>query len=561
MLRFLLNAVVVAAFFFVPTWAEKPADSIYVGGRVWTADASRSWATGLAIRDGRLVYVGTDQGARALAGSSTEVVDLVGKMVLPGFCDSHTHPVSSGIELGQLHLGEAKDRADIETAIRSYAAQHRDLEWIVGGGWNLPAWPGGTPTRWDLDALISDRPAFLTTSDAHTVWVNSKALQLAGIGPDTPDPAGGRIERDEKGLPNGLLREEAISLVAGLLPPETPESYREGALRGLEMAAGFGITSVHEANATPEILQAYATLEQEGRLSARVVAALETEPSLGASQVIRLIALRKQWTSALVRPQAAKIFADGVMESRTAAMLQPYVGFPEERGILNWTPEALKATMTALDAAGFQVHAHAIADRGIREVLDAVEVAQKANGPRDARHHIAHLQLIDKADIPRFRRLGVLANVQPLWAYRDAFIRDLTEPVLGPERSAALYPLASLQRSGAVLVAGSDWSVSSMNPLEGMEVALTRQDPDGAGAPGEAWVPDQRLDLPSILAAYTINGAYLSFQEKETGSLEVGKWADLVVLEKDLFEIPASEIGEVRVLLTMLAGKVVYRAP
>jgi predicted amidohydrolase YtcJ len=559
LLHRLVSTIVLAVLLFSGAAAQRPVDTVYLNGRLWTADAARSWASALAIHGGRLVYVGSDAGVKPFLGAGTKVVDLEGKMVLPGFCDSHTHPVTSGIELGQLYLGEAKDKAEIEAAIRRYDQDHPELTWIVGGGWNLPAWPGGMPTRQDLDAWIPDRPVFLTTSDAHTVWVNTKALEMAGINASTADPTGGRIEREPNGHPSGLLREEAIGLVAVKLPAESAESFREGARRGLQMAASFGITTVHEANATPEVLRAYADLEREGALTARVVAALQTDAEAGVTQIEALKALRARWTSSMVSPRAAKIFADGVMESRTAALLEPYQGYPEERGILNWTPEALKATISALDAAGFQVHAHAIGDRGVREVLDALEQAQQMHGPRDARHHIAHLQLINQADIPRFRRLAVLANVQPLWAFRDAFIADLTEPVLGPERSSAMYPLGSLQRSGAVVVAGSDWSVSSMNPLEAMEVALTRQDP--AGGQGKPWIPDQRLSLPDILAAYTINGAYLSFTEAQTGSLEAGKWADLVVLEKDLFELAPEQIGEVRVLQTLLAGKVVYQAP
>lgn len=553
----ILNAAVLAAFLFSTAWAREHADTVLLGGRIWTGDGARSWATALAISHGRLIYVGDDTGARSLVGEATEVIALDGKMVVPGFCDSHTHPVSSGLELGQLHLGEAKSRAEIENRIRDYAVANSELPWIVGGGWELTAWPGASPTRQDLDSLIPDRPAFLTTSDAHTAWVNSKALELAGITSKTADPKGGRIDRDAAGEPSGLLREEAIALVADQLPEESPEAIRAGALRGLQMAARFGITSLHEANATPEILRAYRELEDQGRLTARVVAALETDAARGPEQVEELGRLRRQFASTLVQPRAAKIFADGVLESRTASLLQPYTGYPAESGILNWTPEALRSMVIALDAAGFQVHTHAIGDRAIRVTLDAIEAAQEVNGRRDARHHIAHLQLIDPSDIPRFRRLGVLANVQPLWAYRDPFIRDLTEPVLGPERSEAMYPLASLAGSGAVLVAGSDWSVSSMNPLEAMEVAVTRQNPSG-GDPGP-WIPEQRLSLPEILAAYTINGAYLSFLERETGSLEVGKWADLVVLEHDLFEVPVADLGEVRILLTMLAGKPVYR--
>jgi predicted amidohydrolase YtcJ len=451
--------------------ARRAADMVLLNGRLWTADAARSWASALVIREGRLVYVGDDSGARAFLGPQTELVDLAGKMVLPGFCDSHTHPVISGIELGQLQLGQANNRQEIEQAISAYASQHPELEWVVGGGWNLPAWPAPGPTRQQLDALIPDRPAFLTTSDAHTAWVNSKALQLCGVDQNTPNPPGGRIERDAQGFPSGLLREEAIALVAAQLPTESERSYREGAQRALRLAASFGITTWHEANANEAILRTYRALEDDGQLTARVVAALQTDPAAGVEQLPRLLEWRNRWSSPLLQPRAAKIFVDGVLESRTAALLQPYTGFPYERGILSWQPEALQATVLALDAAGFQLHAHAIGDRAIRQMLDAIENARKINGARDARHHMAHIQLIDPQDLPRFRRLGVLANVQPLWAHRDDFISQLTEPVLGPQRSAHMYPLHALHASGAVLVAGSDWSVSSMNPLEGIEVA------------------------------------------------------------------------------------------
>lgn len=555
MLRGFVNAVLWAAFFCFAAVAQPAADTVLRGGRIWTADPDRSWASALAISEGRLAYVGPN--ADAFVGPSTEVIELRGRMVVPGFTDSHTHPASSGLEMGQLSMGEARDRATIEKMISEYAQAHPELEWVVGGGWETPAWPGD-PTRQDLDALIPDRPAFFTTSDAHSAWVNTKALEMAGLDRFTSNPPGGVIERDAQGQPSGMLREEAISLVARHIPPEPPAKWRQGAAYGLAMANRFGITTVQEANATTEVLQAYAELEKEGRLTARVVCALQTEVAAGPAQVDHLRAQRRRWSSPGIRPLAVKIFADGVMESRTAALLEPYTGHPDERGILYWSPEALQATVIALDAAGFQVHTHAIGDRAVRETLNALEAARKANGVRDARHHIAHLQLVDPADIPRFARLDVLANIQPLWAHRDAFVRDLTEPVLGPRRSQAMYAFSSLQRSGATLVAGSDWSVSSMNPLQAMEVALTRRGPEEGQ--GEAWTPEERLDLSTILAAYTINGAYLSFQEEETGSLEVGKWADLVILERDLFTVAPWEIGEVGVVMTMLAGRPVYRS-
>ncbi len=285
---------------------------------------------------------------------------------------------------------------------------------------------------------------------------------------------------------------------------------------------------------------------------------LTVDESRDESQVDDLVRLRERYQAAGIRADSAKIFADGVIESGTAALLEPYIDVPH-RGELNFPPEVLDRIVTRLDKEGFQVHVHAIGDRAIRVSLDAFEKARSVNGPRDSRHHVAHIELFHPDDIPRFQKLGVVANFQPLWAYADTYITDLTEPQLGPERSRWLYPIGSLAKSGAILAAGSDWSVSSMNPLDGIQVALTRTDIDAPEGP--PWIPEERVDLDTILAAYTRGGAYLQHEEALTGSLEVGKRGDLVVLEKNLFEIPETEIHRVRVLLTLLDGKEVFRDP
>jgi hypothetical protein len=277
------------------------------------------------------------------------------------------------------------------------------------------------------------------------------------------------------------------------------------------------------------------------------------------TQIPRLIELRKKYQGRRLRANTVKIFADGVIEAHTAALLEPYLDQPDNRGKANWEPDAFNQLVTALDREGFQIHVHAIGDRAIRLALDAFEAARAANGSRDSRHHIAHLELIHPQDWPRFRRLGVIANFQPLWAWADPYITQLTEPILGPERSRWLYPIASLVKTGALMVGGSDWSVSSMNPLDAMQVAITRRGLTDAAGP--AWIPEERVDLPTMIAGYTINGAYVNFQETETGSIEVGKAADLIVLDRNLFEIPAPEIHRVKVLLTRLAGKEVFRDP
>ncbi len=534
-----------------------PADLVLRNGRIYTLDDARTWAEAIAIDDGRIVYVGANAGVDPFAGPGTRFVDLEGKMVLPGFHDSHAHPVSGGVELGQCNLNGLATREGLFAAIEECAARTPDEEWLVGGGWDLPLFPGANPDRTELDRLSPDQPTYLSSADGHSAWVNSRALDIAGVDATTPDPPNGRIERDPKtGEPSGTLRESASALVSKHLPPLGAEDYAEGLKRALRMANGFGITSLIEASAREHTLEAYAALQKSGELTARVRISLTVDDSRDESQVTDLVRLRDRYRAAGIRADAAKIFADGVIESGTAALLEPYIDIPS-RGELNFSPELLDRLVTRLDQEGFQVHIHAIGDRAIRVSLDAFEKARAANGVRDSRHHISHIELFHPDDIPRFQKLGVVANFQPLWAFADSYITDLTEPQLGPERSRWLYPLESLASSGAVLAAGSDWSVSSMNPLDGIRVAVTRRD---INAPeGPPWIPEERVDVDTILAAYTRGGAYLQHEEALTGSLEVGKRGDLVVLEKNLFEVPETEIHRVKVLLTLLDGKEVFR--
>ncbi|RIK62627.1 amidohydrolase [candidate division KSB1 bacterium] len=534
------------------------ADVLLRNGAIYTVDAARSWAEAAAIAHGRIIYVGANAGAEEFITPQTRVIDLNGKMVLPGFHDSHVHPVSGGIELGQCNLNGLQTQQEIFDAVREYAQKNPALPWIVGGGWDLPIFPNANPTKQQLDQLVSDRPAFLSAADGHSAWVNSKALELAGITAATADPPEGRIERDPLSKePTGTLRERATDLVSKHIPPLTSADYLAGAKRGLAMANRFGITSLQEASATPEILAAYDSLDRSGELTARVVAAMYVDPAKDEAQIKELKQKRSRYRGKNLRADAVKIFADGVIESRTAAMLAPYLDRPDYRGIPNLEADKFKRLVTALDQEKFQVHIHAIGDRAIRMALDAHEAAQLANGRRDARHHLAHIQLIDPQDIPRFERLGIIANFQSLWAYADTYITELTEPALGPERSRWLYPIGSVMRSGAMIVGGSDWSVSSMNPLDAIQVAVTRRGVDDST--GSAWIPQEIVDLPTMLAAYTINGAYVNHQENETGSIEVGKAADLIVLDRNLFEIPVHEIHNAKVLLALLEGREVHR--
>jgi predicted amidohydrolase YtcJ len=555
----LIAAFCILAVSASPSPSPRPAELVLSGAAVYTVDGARSWAQAVAVSGGRIVFVGSDSGAKAWIGPRTKVLELSGKMVLPAFHDSHVHPVSGGVEALECDLNGLATPAAILEKVKRYAGEHAAAPWIRGGGWDLTVFPDGSPSKAVLDAIVPDRLVYLSASDGHSVWVNSKALALAGVTEETPDPPYGRIERDPAtGEPSGTLREDAAELVGRLLPKRSARECVEGLREALRRANGFGLTSLVEASASEEDLEAYATLAARGELTARVLASLRVDTDKGLSEVPRLTALRKKYAGKRLRTNAVKIFADGVLETRTAAVLEPYVGFPGDRGKPNLTPEAFGALAIALDREGFQIHVHAIGDGAIRMALDAVEAARKANGVRDSRHHLAHIELIDPADIPRFRRLAVIANFQPFWANGDRYLTELTEPKLGPERSRWLYPIASVVASGSEVAFGSDWSVSSMNPFDGIEVAVTHRQP--SEGPGQAWLPEERIALPEAIAAYTIRGAYLDFSEKETGSIEVGKAADLAVLDRNLFEIPASRIHEAKVLLTLLEGKEVHRA-
>jgi len=485
-------------------------------------------------------------------------VNLEGRIVLPAFQDSHIHPISGGISQMQCALYDLETKEKYLGAITRYAADHKDASWIRGDGWSLAAFaPTGIPDKKLLDSVVPDRPVYLESSDGHSAWVNSRALAIAGITKNTPDPAGGRIDRDPRtGEPVGSLQDSAMGLVSEKAPPYTPQERQDGLRRALKLLNGYGITSWQDASVDEDALQTYKALDEKNELTARVVASLWWERSKGEEQIPGFLEQRRRYTKGHVRATTIKIMQDGVMEVQTAAMLQPYKGKPGVRGIEMVEPQALKKYVTRLDKEGFQIHFHAIGDAAIRDCLDALEAARRANGPRDSRHHISHLEAFDPSDIPRFRDLGVVANFQPLWAFADDYMVKLTLPFIEPSQARWLYPIGSIYRTGAVVAFGSDWSVSSANPLEELEVAITRMGPHGETK--EPFIPEERIDLPVAIAGFTINAAYVNFQDEKTGSIEKGKLADLIVLDHNLFKIKPEAISEAKVLLTLLGGTPVY---
>ncbi|MFI5961035.1 amidohydrolase [Streptomyces asoensis] len=543
------------------------ADLVFTGGPVHTVDPARSTATSVAVRDGRITAVGHDE-VLDLVGARTEVVDLAGRLLLPGFQDAHVHPQGAGLELALCHLGDSADAQEYLRRVAAYAEAHPHAEWITGGGWSMEAFPGGTPTAALLDAVVPDRPVFLPNRDHHGAWVNTRALERAGIDARTPDPADGRIERDAHGNPTGMLQEGAVHLVGALVPDPTPSEQTAALLRAQAVLHSYGVTAWQDAiiGAHADLTDpapAYRAAVDAGLLTARVVGALWWDRARGAEQIPELVARREELSRGRFRAGTVKIMQDGIAENHTAAMLDPYLtgcGCPSDNsGISFVEPGALNAHVTALDALGFQVHFHALGDRAVREALDAVEAARAANGRRDTRHHLAHLQVVHPEDVRRFRPLGATANLQALWAAHERQMDELTLPFLGERRGARQYPFGDLLRAGATLAAGSDWPVSSPDPLAAVHVAVNRIAPDAPeGTP--VFLPAQRLDLATALAAYTAGSAYVNHLDDTTGSVTPGKSADLVVLDRDPFAGPPAEIAATRVVQTFVDGARVYAA-
>ncbi|MET7485222.1 amidohydrolase [Streptomyces sp. NPDC005538] len=538
------------------------ADLLFTNGPVLTPEGRT--ATAVAVTGDRITAVGHAE-VHDLAGPDTQVVDLAGRLLLPGFQDAHVHPVPAGLELTQCDLTRAKTAEDTLAAVRAYADAHPEREWITGGGWSMEAFEGGTPTKELLDSVVADRPVYLPNRDHHGAWVNSRALELAGITRDTADPADGRIERNASGEPSGTLQEGAMQLVGRLTPPTTPADRLAALLHAQRHLHALGITAWQDAivgkfagMADPS--DAYLTAARDGSLTARVVGALWWDRERGAEQIPELVERRAALSHGRFRAGSVKLMLDGVAETGTASLLDPYLDkcgcATANRGTDFIDPEQLPKYVTELDALGFQCHFHALGDRAVRNALDAVEAARETNGPSDTRPHLAHLQVVHPDDVARFARLGAVANIQPLWAAHEPQMDELTIPFLGPQRALWQYPFGALLRSGATLAAGSDWPVSSPDPLQGIHVAVNRVEP---GSAGPVFLPGERLGLAEALTAYTAGSAYANHLD-DTGRVTAGALADLVVLDRDPFAAPPEEIAETRVALTYVGGVGVYAA-
>ncbi len=528
---------------------------------------------GLVVADGRVVAVVPEvdldsYADGAPAGSST--VDLAGGVVLPGFQDAHVHPVQAGIESLRCDLSGLGTREEYLAAVRDYVEQHPERPWVLGGGWAMPAFGPEGPQAADLDAVVGDRPVFLPNRDHHGAWVSSAALRLAGIDASTPDPVDGRLQRDTHGVPSGTLHEGAMSLVQRCVPATSDAECDEGLRVAQAHLHSVGVTAWQDAilgayAGNPDPTAAYLRAVDAGTLTARVRGALWWERDRGLEQVEELVARRAAATRGRLVAGAVKIMQDGVVENQTAGLSRPYRdgcgGHLPHAGLSFVDPALLREAVAALDAAGFQVHVHAIGDRAVSETLDSFEHARAVNGPSRGRHHMAHLQVVAPDDRPRFGRLDVAANLQTLWAVEDEAMTEMTLPFLAEDLAGWQYPFASLAAAGARLAAGSDWPVSTPDPLAALHVAVNRRDPDrptgssGGGSP--AFLPHEALGVEQAFAAYTSGSAYVNHLD-DTGSLVTGMLADLAVLDRDPFSGDPGEIAEARVVATYVDGAQVH---
>jgi len=535
------------------------ARMLLTGATIWTG-AGPVISTGtVAVHAGRIVAV-TD-GPPPRGTSASDVLELDGHTIVPGFQDAHCHPTHGGLRALRCDLTEADGRRACTEAVSAYALANPDLDWIIGGGWRMPDFPGGTPRREDLDGVVPDRPIFLINTDGHGAWVNTRALELAGVTADTPDPVDGRIERDGSGTATGTLHEGAMELVRRRMPAPRPDRLVDAVLAGQRHLHALGITAWTDAWVVPDELAAYQALADRGGLTAKVTAALWWDRGRGLEQIDDLVAQRAATRGDRLVASTVKIMQDGVVENGTAAMLDPYLGrdgrLTTNTGLRHVDPALLSEAVTSLDALGFQVHVHAIGDAAVRDALDAFAAARRAGGT-GARHTIAHLQVIQPDDLPRFAELGVIANAQPYWAQLEAQMSDLTLPVLGPTRADLQYPWAGLLAHGATLAFGSDWPVSTADPLWGIEVAVNRADPERRAQ--TPFLPEQRVSLDAALHAATRGSARVQDLDHTTGAVAPGMAADLAVLDGPLFGFDASAPADLRVALTMVDGEVVHEA-
>jgi len=534
--------------------APPPANLVLVNGRIYTVDAARPRASALAIKDGRIAFVGSDAEARISAGPAARVIDLRGRTVLPGFIDAHAHLLGLGNFLRRANLTFARSYDEVIARVVAFAKGAKRGEWIEGRGWDQNLWPDKQfPTHEALSRAFPDNPVVLTRVDGHALLANQKAMELAHVGPNTPDPEGGRILRSPSGAPSGVFVDNAKELVLRAVPPLSREQTREAVLAAIAECNRWGLTGIDDPGEDPQTVSVYEELARAGTYDLRNYVMLSdpgdrAESSLAAGPRSALYDGRL-WI------RAVKLYADGALGSRGAALLEPYSDDPGNTGLLVSSPEHIRAMAELALRRGFQIAVHAIGDRANRLVLDQFEAALRAVPVADHRFRIEHAQVLSPQDIPRFAKLGVVPSMQATHQTSDM---RWAEQRLGPERIKGAYAWRSLLDTGVVIPNGTDFPVEQVNPLLTFHAAVTREDPQGA--PKGGWHPEQRMSREEALRSMTLWAAWAGFQESVMGSLSVGKYADFVILDRDIMTVPEDEILKARVLATYLGGRAVYEA-
>ena len=561
-----LAALLVSAYSFSQTSAQH-ADRIFVNGKVWTEEDSQSQAQALAISGDKIIAVGTNQQIKALAASDTAIIDLQGRLVVPGFQDTHLH--FPGRSVNEIDLHDVETLQQFQQHLSDFAKLHPSLSWITGHGWGYSAFPNQTVDRKYIDAVISDRPVYLLERDGHMGFGNSKALQIAGVTSATPDPPNGHITKTASGEPTGEFKEAAQDLIFSKIPRRTMDDKYESLLQHMDEAAAAGLTAVQDAYTNLDSFPVFERAAAANRLKLRFRFAPPILPTvreaappkhkletpLTEADLESYKRLRETFQGPLLKLIAVKGVLDGTVDARTAAMFEPYVG--GGTGIPFWEQDDLNKTVALYDKEGFQVLLHAIGDKAINMALNAFEYAAKTNGTTGRRHRVEHAEVPLLTDLPRFKRLGVIASTQAMFANPDATVLENFAPLLGPERASHADSFKIYDDAGIVQAFGSDWGVFPFEPLPAIYCAVTRMTPEGT--PVSGWYPAGNISAEAALRHFTRDGAYATFDEDVRGSLAPGKLADFVVLSKDILTVPPAEILKTKVLLTVMGGKDTYR--
>ncbi len=538
-----------------------PADLLVVHGKVYTVNSKQPWAEALAVRNGKIIAVGGAKDIESFRGPSTKIVDAQEHLVLPGFEDAHVHFTGGALALQHVKLDDATTVAEIQRRVKQYAEAHPGTSFIQGFGWMYPVFgKEALPNKKDLDKVMPDRPVYLTAYDFHTSWANSKALEMAGVTKDTPDPLNGIIVRDPKtGEPTGALKEAAGELVARIIPQPTREETEAALLQAIHYANQLGLTRVHSAGGDDSNLDLLDDLRKKGQLTLRFyVAPFLEPPKLRPEDLEKLEKLRRTYADEWIDAGAVKFLGDGVIEAHTAAMLEPYSDDPRLSGKPNWSAEEFTKAVTELDRRGFQIFTHAIGDGTMQQTLDAYLVAHKINGTKDSRDRIEHIEAPSAAEIPRFGREGVIASMQPLHALPNEDTLQVWARNVGPERAQRAWPWHDIAAGGGVLAFGSDWPVVTLDPWPGVRNLLTRQTTDNT--PPGGWIPQERITIEPAIRGYTLDAAYAARREKTEGSIEPGKLADFIIVSQDVFHTDPHQLDKTKVLLTVVGGRIVYES-